>query len=104
MSDTPVYMIANLKISDPVEYKIYEKGFFNILKKHGGQFITFDDNAITFEGNTPREGRMIIFSFPSEQAAKNWYADNDYQKLSDHRRAGTQTDFITLVHGMPQRA
>ena len=38
-----VYMIANLNIEDKETYLRYEKGFFPILKKHGGEFITFDD-------------------------------------------------------------
>ena len=38
MKDIPVYMIVNLKIIDPDEYKLYEKGFFPFLKKHNGSF------------------------------------------------------------------
>ena len=104
MSETPVYMVVNLaEISDAETYRTYEKGFFPMLKKHGGEFVTFDDNPITFEGDAPRTGRMIIFKFPSEAAAKAWYADPEYQALSEHRRAATQLDFLTLVHGMPAR-
>lgn len=103
MADVPVYMIVNLSITDIDKYRIYEKGFFGILKKYGGEFVTFDDKPITLEGETPRQGRMIIFSFPSEQAAKDWYADDDYQALSEHRRAGTKMEFLTLVHGLPPR-
>lgn len=103
MSDTPVYMVVNLTITDTDSYRTYEKGFFGFLKKYGGEFLTFDDNPITLEGATPREGRMIIFTFPSEQAAKDWYADTQYQELSEHRRAGTSLDFLTIVHGMPPR-
>jgi uncharacterized protein (DUF1330 family) len=103
MADTPVYMIVNLSITDIDAYRLYEKGFFGLLKKYGGEFVTFEDKPITFEGETPRQGRMIIFSFPSEQTAKDWYADADYQALSEHRRAGTKMEFLTLVHGMPPR-
>jgi len=104
MTDTPVYMIVNLSITDKDEYLTYEKGFFGILKKHGGQFITYDDNPITLEGEAPRDGRVIIFTFPSEQAANGWYKDADYQVLSKHRRAGTKLEFLTMVHGIPPRA
>jgi len=103
MSDTPVYMIANLVIEDAATYKAYEKGFFPLLKKHGGQFLTFDDHSETLEGVSPRPGRMILFSFPSEAAAKAWYADPEYQALCEHRRAGTRLEFLTLVHGLPPR-
>ena len=32
MSDTPVYMIVNLKVTDVDTYRNYEKGFFGFLK------------------------------------------------------------------------
>lgn len=104
MADIPVYMIANL-VPDPNkdDYRTYEKGFFPILKKHGGSFITYDDNSIHLEGEAPRPGRVIIFQFPSESAALGWFNDPDYQALSEHRRAGTHLEFITLVHGLPPR-
>lgn len=104
MSDTPVYMIVNLSVTDTAEYRIYEKGFFGFLKKYDGQMITFDDSPVTLEGDAARQGRMIIFSFPSEQAARDWYADPDYQALCEHRRAGTQLEFLTMVHGMAPRS
>lgn len=103
MADIPVYMVVNLAVTDADKYRMYEKGFFGILKKYGGEFITYDDKPITFEGDAPREGRMIIFRFPSEQAAQDWYADPEYQALSEHRRAGTKLEFLTMVHGIPPR-
>ena len=104
MSDTPVYMIANLEThEDPSEYIKYEKGFFPILKKHGGSFITFDDNPKHLEGTEPRSGRMIIFQFPTETAADAWFNDPEYQALSEYRRAGADTKSITMVHALPPR-
>jgi uncharacterized protein (DUF1330 family) len=103
MTDTPVYMVVNLKVTDAATYRKYEKGFFPILKKYGGEFVTYDDNPVHLEGSSPREGRMIIFKFPSEQAARNWYADVDYQAISEFRRAGTHMEFLALVHGLPPR-
>ena len=103
MSDVPVYMVVNLHVTNAEEYRVYEKGFFPLLKKYGGTFVTYDDQTHTLEG-TPREGRMIIFSFPPEQRARDWFADPDYQALSEHRRAGTDMQFLTMVHGLPPRA
>jgi len=54
MSDVPAYVIANFTINDKDEYRKYEKGFFPILKKHGGSFFTFDDNTKHLEGSDPR--------------------------------------------------
>jgi len=103
MNDAPVYMLVNLIITDAVEYRKYEKGFFSILKKYGGSFMAYDDNAENLEGYAPRSGRMILFSFPSEEIAKNWWADAEYQALSVHRRAGTRMEFLTMVRGVPPR-
>ncbi|MEL6364121.1 MAG: DUF1330 domain-containing protein [Pseudomonadota bacterium] len=103
MTDTPAYFIANIEVTDADEYRKYEKGFFPILKKHGGEFITFDDAPVTFEGEAPLSGRVIMGKFPSAEAAKAWYEDPEYQAISEHRRAGTKLRFLTMVHGQPPR-
>ena len=103
MSEVPFHMIANLTITDAATYRNYEKGFFPLLKKHGGEFITFDDAPDHFEGERPLEGRVIMFRFPNEESAKAWYADPEYQALSEHRRAGTTLHSLTMVRGLPPR-
>jgi uncharacterized protein (DUF1330 family) len=103
MSEVPVYMVVNLKVTEPDNYRKYEAGFFPMLKKYEGRFITYDDNPISLEGDAPREGRMIIFQFPSEQKARAWYADPEYQALAEFRRAGTALEFLAMVRGLPPR-
>ncbi len=39
MANINVYVVVNLTINDADEYRIYEKGFFPILKKHNGSFV-----------------------------------------------------------------
>ena len=105
MSDNiTVYMVVNLSINDRDKYRVYEKGFFPFLKKYNGTFITYDDSPVCLEGDTPKQfDRVIIFSFPSELDADNWWADEGYQELSKHRRNATN---ITLqrVKGIPSRS
>jgi uncharacterized protein (DUF1330 family) len=100
----PVFMLANLVVRDAATYLNYEKGFFPILKRYGGEFLTFDDKPLTLEGENPPEGRVILFKFPSEQAARDWYADAEYQAISEHRRAGTTLKCLTIVHSLPPRS
>lgn len=104
MSDAPAYIIANFEVEDAETYRKYEKGFFPILKRFDGQFITYDDNSVTLEGPDAPPGRIVMFQFPSEEKALAWYKDPDYQALSEFRRAGTRLHFLTLVHGLPPRA
>ena len=103
MEEIEVFFIANLKIEDKETYRIYEKGFFPILKKHGGEFVTFDDSIEHLEGHSPLEGRVVIFKFPSEEIAKCWYNDPEYQKLSKYRREGAPIVSLTMVRGVPSR-
>lgn len=103
MSEAPAYVVANFTVEDADTYRKYEKGFFPILKKHGGEFFTYDDHNANLEGPSPPKGRVVLFKFPSEQAARSWYDDPDYQALSEHRRAGTTLNFLTIVHGLPPR-
>ena len=82
MSEAPAYMLANLVVRDAAEYRKYEQGFFPILKRFGGEFLTFDDQPTTLEGTTPPEGRLILFKFPSAEVAQKWFDDPEYQALS----------------------
>lgn len=98
-----VYMVVNLEIKDPDSYRNYEKGFFPMLKKHSGRFVTFDDSVEHLEGHTPIKGRIIIFAFPSEDKAKEWFNDPEYQELSKIRRSSTSIGSLTMVKGLPPR-
>ena len=103
MADLPVFLLANLVIDDPARYRLYEKGFFPLLKRHGGALLTYDDAPRTLEGAAPPAGRLIILTFPSEAAVDAWYADPDYQAICEDRRAGSRLAFLTLVRGLPPR-
>lgn len=92
-----------MHVTDDATYRQYEKGFFPFLERYGGEFVTYDDAAFTLEGTAPRSGCMIMFKFPPEPQARAWYADPDYQALSEHRRAGTRLEFLTMVRGLPPR-
>ena len=74
-----------------------KKVFFQSSKKHNGSFITFDDSPEHKEGDTPLNGRVILFGFEAEEDANNWFNDPEYQELSEFRRAGTDTHSITFT-------
>ena len=67
MNDLPVYMIVNLNVTDADTYRIYEKGFFGLLKKYDGQFVTFDDDPVTFEGCAPRPVSYTHLTLPTKR-------------------------------------
>ena len=104
MPETRVYCVANVIIEDPEIFRNYEKGFFGILKEHNGEFITMDDNTIHLEGTSPIEGRIIMWTFPSEEDMNNWYSSENYQALSqNYRRPATELKNLTVIKAMPTR-
>ena len=65
--------------------------------------MTFDDSVEHLEVHTPIKGRIIIFAFPSEDKAKEWFNDPEYQELSKIRRSSTSITSLTMVKGLPPR-
>jgi uncharacterized protein (DUF1330 family) len=100
LSETPVYLVANIfEISDRETYGIYESGFMPLLKKHGGELVSVDENSESLEGENALRGRMVILRFPNEASAKAWHTDPDYQALAEHRRAASNLNFLQMVRG-----
>ena len=56
-----------------------------------------------FEGSSEVSGRVILFSFPNENLANQWYSSVEYKELSAFRREGTDTISIFKVKGQPPR-
>ena len=48
------------------------------------------------------KGRVIIFSFPNEEAADKWYNDPEYQEISKFRREATTTQLIRVKGMLPR--
>ena len=103
MSEQKVFKIANITIHYKDTYQIYEKGFFPMLKKYDGEFVTYDDSVETFEGSSPLEGRAIIFSFPSPEKARKWFNDPEYQELAKNRRTAAELKNLSMIKSLPAR-
>ena len=94
MTDSqPVRFVAHFTVNDPDRYRIYEKGFFPLLKEHGGRFITFDDNTTVLEGSHA-EGRTVLLEFESEEALQGWWNSPEYKELATNRHASTTTHAV----------
>ncbi len=98
----PIHFIAHLTVNDPERYRVYEKGFFPILKAHGGRFVTYDDDVTILEGDRA-EGRTVIIQWDSEEQLMGWWSSPEYQELAEHRRASCTTHSVSVVHPMPPR-
>ena len=98
--DSTVHFIAHFTVNDKDGYRLYEKGFFPILKAHGGEFVTYDDGAKVLEG-AREAGRTVIIKFESEEACLRWWNSAEYIELAKFRIAATTTHSISIVHPIP---
>jgi uncharacterized protein (DUF1330 family) len=104
MSDPgTVRFVAHFTIDDPERYRVYEQGFFPILRAHGGRFLTYDDAPLVLEGELA-PGRTVLLEFDSEEALLGWWESPEYRALAEHRHAGTTTRAVYVVHAPPARA
>ena len=96
----PVHFIAHISIDDADGYREYEKGFFPILKQHGGRFISYDDGVTVLEG-ARAEGRTVVIQFESESALLGWWNSPEYVELAKHRHLSTTAHSVIVVHAPP---
>lgn len=71
----PIYFIASYDITDADQYeRDYVSGVLQTLTAAGGEVIVASGSASVIEGAAP--GHTVVLRFPSEQAFRDWYADN----------------------------
>jgi uncharacterized protein (DUF1330 family) len=95
----PAYVIADIKVADPVRYEEYKRLAAASVEKYGGRFLARGGKASRLEGAwTP--SRLVILEFESYERAKQWYDSPDYQPARDLRHE-TATGSLVLVDGVP---
>ena len=93
------YMLAQIQVSDPEEFKKYLGGFMPIFERHGGELLATSKNqTVVVEGEWSHPN-TVIMRFPSIEAAQGWYNDPDYTALAAHRHRAAQTNLV-LVEGI----
>ena len=72
------YVIAQLKITNPVNYKEYVEKVTPLVKKFGGEFLVRNGEYQIFDGET-KFPRIIVLKFPSYEKALEWYNSEEYK-------------------------
>lgn len=95
----PVYIVANIRITDRTEYDQYQAGFMEIFAKYRGELLAVSDAPEVIEGEWPFT-RAVLLRFPDQAEARRWYESPEYQKLSRHRWNGS-TGTVIGFEGFP---
>ena len=78
------YVIAQLKITNPENYKEYVEKVNPIVKKFGGEFLVRGGEFQIFDGET-KFPRIIVLKFPSYEKALEWYNSEEYKPIKQIR-------------------
>jgi uncharacterized protein (DUF1330 family) len=91
----PVYVFANVKITDPAGFAEYQKLVPATIAEFGGRYLVRGGTTQVLEGEwTPH--RVIVLEFPDVATIQAWYQSPAYQQLLQLRQRTASTDFVII--------
>ena len=94
----PAYVIAHIDVRDPVRYEDYKKMSPISIQKFGGRFIARGAKAEVLEG-TWEPKRLVLLEFPSAEAARQWWASEEYAPAKALHQSTSIGDLV-IVEGV----
>jgi uncharacterized protein (DUF1330 family) len=93
------YVIADVKVNDPEQYKNYTALSPAAVLAAGGEFLVRGGRTEVLEGNwTPN--RMVVSRFESMDAAKAFYESALYREARAKRAGATAYFNMIVVEGV----
>jgi uncharacterized protein (DUF1330 family) len=87
----PVYLIADIKVTDNKWVPGYAKSVHGLVHKHGGKYLARSGNVETLEGKPLDTTMVALIEFASADALKAFANDPDYAPFAAARRHGSQS-------------
>lgn len=94
----PVYIVSMMHITDPDTYRQYTDRTPDIVKRHGGKFLTRGEPFSCIEGQ-PYDGRLVILEFPTQAHVDAWYTDPEYRAAMAFRHAASTMQHLLVQEG-----
>ena len=95
----PAYVIASVsEAHDPDALSEYRRRNTDSVARHGGRFLVRGGAVEVLEGAWDPL-RVVVMAFDDMDAARAWYASEDYQAIAPLRQGASTTDLI-LVEGL----
>ena len=92
------YIIANVAVTNPVQYEDYKKWSSAAMQAHGAEVCVRGGQVEVLEGDwTP--DRLVVLKFPSAEAARRFNDSPEYGKARASRQ-GAAVMRMVLVEGV----
>ena len=95
----PAYLIVEMQISDPEQYKQYMAVAPAAVAAAGGEYLVRGGRHETLEGDW-QPARLAMLRFPSFDAAKAFYDAEMYRAARAKREGATEFFNMVLVEGV----
>jgi uncharacterized protein (DUF1330 family) len=92
------YIIANVDVSDPVQYEEYKKLSSAAMQAHGAEVCVRGGKVEVLEGDWS-PSRLVVLKFPSVEAAKKFSSSAEYGKARASRQ-GAAVMRMVVVEGL----
>jgi uncharacterized protein (DUF1330 family) len=89
------YIIANVTVTDPVQYEDYKKWSSAAMQAHGAEVCVRGGKAEVLEGDWQPD-RLVILKFPTFEAAKAFDASPEYGKARAARQGASIMRMIVV--------
>ena len=93
------YLLVEMNISDPEQYKQYMAEAPAAVKAAGGEYLVRGGRHETLEGDW-QPHRVAMLRFPSYEAAKAFYDGERYRAVRAKRAGATEYFNMILVEGV----
>ena len=91
------YLVATVRISDPVKFGEYAKAIAGLSERFGGDYVVRGKVAEVLEGDTDPEERVIVSRFPDADAARAYVASSEYRTGAALRQDAAVVELRLLV-------
>jgi uncharacterized protein (DUF1330 family) len=91
------YIIANVRVTDPVQYEDYKKLSTIAMQAHGAEVCVRGGAVKVLEGDWQPD-RMVVLEFPSVEQARRFYDSAEYRRARQARESAAVMRMV-LVEG-----
>lgn len=92
----PVYLIADVTVTDDAWVPDYAAKVHDIAAKHGGRYLSRSGNIETIEGQPLNNTLIALIEFPSREAVAAFANDPEYAPFGAARKAGSISSFHVI--------
>ena len=93
-----VYVIANVRVTDPDRYPEYIGRVSRTIERHGGRYLARGGKVEVLEGEWEPQ-RLVILEFESMERLREWYDSPEYDPLKQLRGEVADSQLV-VVEGL----